>query len=62
MYKQLQIIETEHDRAYALIKRRIDILVKIFKDLNHTAYNNYIMEISSELSAIYQEYHELRLS
>lgn len=62
LYKQLQIIETDYSRAFALVNRRIDILTKIYKEISHTAYNNYIMEISAELSEIYAELHDLRMA
>ena len=35
MYKQLQIIETDYTRAIALVKRRIDMLSKIFNEISH---------------------------
>lgn len=35
MYKQLQLIETDYTRAIALVKRRVDILAKLFKELSH---------------------------
>jgi hypothetical protein len=62
LYKHLQVIETDYGRAFALIKRRIDILVKIYNDISHSAYHNYIMEIASELSEIYAELHDTRLA
>lgn len=44
------------------MKRRVDILTKIYREISHQAYHNYIMEISADLSEIYVEYHDLRLS
>lgn len=35
MYRQLQIIETDQTRAIALVKRRIDLLGKIYNEINH---------------------------
>lgn len=62
MYKQLQIIETDYTRAFALIKRRVDILGKIYNEINHKVYHNYAMELSAELSEIHMELHDMRLA
>lgn len=56
------MIEDDFARCFALINRRINILEKLFKELSHSVYNNYIMEISSELSEIYLEWHDTRVA
>ena len=56
------MFETDPDRAYALLKRRCDILSKIKKDISHQTYQTYIMEVTAELTDIYTDMHDVRMT
>ena len=42
LYKQLQLIETDGERLYALYQRRIDLLGPLLSDINPSVYYNFV--------------------
>ena len=60
LYKQLQLIETDGERLYALYQRRIDLLGPLLSDINPSVYYNFVQEMQVEFQEIYGELYDLK--
>ena len=60
LYKQLQYIETDSERLYALYQRRIDLLQPLLNDINPNVYYNFVQEMQVEFQELYGELYDMK--